>query len=159
MKYSHETAAIDELDRAILKVLQGRCRISNADLAREVNLSPPAVHARVKRLEKEGVLLRYAGLLDWEKVGYDMICFVSIGMQLHQADRVAGVRQRIAAMPEVLECYHVTGEYDYLLKVAIHNRRDLARFINEQLTPIPGVARIQTSMALATVKHETALPL
>jgi DNA-binding Lrp family transcriptional regulator len=150
---------LDETDRAILEILQNQGRISNAELARQVELSPPATHARLRRLEESGYIRRYAALLDFEKVGYDMLCFVMVSLQLHQSQQVEGFKQAIQGMPEVLECHHVTGEYDYLLKVAIRNRKDLERFAIERLTPIPGVARIQTSLVLSEVKATTALPL
>jgi len=149
----------DEFDLAILRELQANGRISNADLARRVHLSPPAVHTRVRRLERDGVIRRYTALLDGEKVGYDMFCFVHLCLQRHQPQQVQGVREALQRMPQVLECYHVTGEYDYLLKVVIRNRKDLDRFVVEQLTSVPGIARVHTSIALNEVKSTTVLPL
>lgn len=150
---------MDELDREIITILQREGRISNAQLARRINLSPPATHARIRRMEDEGYIRKYVALVDRERVGYDMLCFVHISLQLHQADQVGAVRIAIRDLPEVLECYHVTGEYDYLLKVVIRNRADLERFVVERLTPIPGVARIHTSLVLTEVKTSTALPI
>ena len=150
---------LDSVDRLILDILQSEGRLSNAELARRVNLSPPATHARLRRLEEEGVIRQYAALLDREKAGFDMLCFVQIGLQLHQPEQVQAVRDAIRGMPEVLECHHITGEYDYLLKVVIHNRKDLERFILERLTPVRGVARIHTSLVLTEVKSTTALPV
>lgn len=154
-----ENVLLDEIDRSILAVLQGDGRISNAELARTVGLSPAATHARVRRLEHLGVVRAYAALVDPEALGLDLICFVSIALQLHSSERVDRVQQAIAGMPEVLECHHITGEYDYLLKVALHNRRDLQRFVIERITPLPGIARIQTSLSLASVKSTTAYPV
>ena len=114
---------------------------------------------RTKRLEELGVIRGYGALLDSETVGYDMLCFVHVSLQLHQSQQVEGFERAVAEMPEVVECHHVTGEYDYLLKVAIRNRKDLKRFAVERLTPIPGVARIYTSLVLSEVKSTTALPL
>lgn len=151
--------ALDELDLAILKVLQTDGRIRNVELANRVNLSPPAVHARIKRLEQQGYVKHYAALLDRERMGYDMLCFVHVSLQLHQTEQVRNFRTHIREMPEVLECYHVTGEHDYLLKVVVHNRKDLERFVIDRLTPIPGVARIHTSLVLTEVKSVTTLPL
>jgi DNA-binding Lrp family transcriptional regulator len=150
---------LDATDLRILEILQRQGRISNADLARQIELSPPATLARAKRLEEQGIIRGYAALLDPETVGYDMICFMHVSLQLHQSQQVEGFERAVSEMPEVLECHHVTGEYDYLLKVAIRNRRDLERFAVERLTPIPGVARIHTSLALNEVKSTTALPL
>jgi DNA-binding Lrp family transcriptional regulator len=150
---------LDDLDRAILQTLQTDGRISNVDLSERVNLSPPAIHARLKRLEQRGYIRQYVALLDREKVGYDMLCFIHVSLQLHQSEQVENFRQVIQALPEVLECHHLTGEYDYLLKVAARNRKDLERFVVCCLTPIPGVARIHTSLVLSEIKATTALPL
>ena len=150
---------LDQVDHLLLAILQGEGRISNAELARRVNLSPPATHARLRRLEEEGYIQGYAALLDRERLGYDMLCFVHISLQLHQPEQVEAVRTAIRDLPEVLECHHVTGEYDYLLKVVIRNRKDLERFVIERLTPIPGIARIHTSLVLTEVKSTTELPL
>lgn len=150
---------LDDLDRAILQVLQSDGRISNVDLANRVSLSPPAIHARLKRLEQRRYIRHYVALLDREKMGYDMLCFIEVSLQLHQPEQVENFRQVIQQMPEVLECHHVTGEYDYLLKVVVRNRKDLERFVVNRLTPIPGLARIHTSLALSEVKSTTALPV
>ena len=150
---------LDNLDKAILQALQTDGRMSNVELAQRINLSPRATHARIKRLEQRGYIRQYAALLDQESVGYDMLCFVHISLQLHQPEQVDGIRDAIREMPEVLECYHVTGEFDYLLKVVIKNRKDLERFVIDRLTPVPGVARIYTSLVLNEVKSTTELPL
>ena len=150
---------LDELDQTILKELQVDGRISNAELASRIKLSPPATHARLKRLEQRGYIRQYAALLDRERIGYDMLCFVHISLQLHQPEQVEGIRVAINQMPEVIECYHVTGEFDYLLKVVVRNRKDLERFIIQQLTPIRGIARIYTSLVLNEVKATTVLPV
>ncbi len=157
MENSYST--LDNLDRAILHALQTNGRMSNVELAQRINLSPPATHARIKRLEQRGYIRQYTALLDQEKVGYDMLCFVHISLQLHQPEQVEGIRAAIREMPEVLECYHVTGEFDYLLKVVIKNRKDLERFVIDRLTSVPGVARIHTSLVLNEVKSTTELPV
>ena len=154
-----QTRTLDDLDKALLREVQADGRISNVELARRVNLSPPAVHARVRRLEEQGYIRQYVALLDREKAGYDMLCFISISLQLHQTEEVNRVRKLVQEMPEVLECHHVTGEYDYLLKVVIRNRQDLERFVMKRLTPIPGLARIHTSLVLSEVKSSTILPM
>ncbi|MCZ7545642.1 MAG: Lrp/AsnC family transcriptional regulator [Anaerolineae bacterium] len=159
MEESSPPAELDDLDWRILDALQADGRMPNAALAHRVNLSPPAVHARVKRLQEQGYIQRYAALLDRERVGYDMLCFISVTLQRHQLELVEAFRAAIQEMPEVLECHHVTGEYDYLLKVVVRNRKDLERFVLARLTPVPGVARIHTSLALSEVKATTALPL
>jgi len=150
---------LDEIDANILQELQRNGRISNADLARHINLSPPATHARLKRLEQAGFIDDYVTILNRDRLGFDMLCFVNISLQMHQPEEVERFRKAIEAVPEVLECFHVTGEFDYLLKVVIHNQKDLERFLVKRLTPIPGVARIYTSLVVNEVKSTTALPL
>ena len=150
---------LDELDLAILRALQADGRMSNVELAQRINLSPPATHTRLKRLQEQGTIRQYVALLDQEQVGYDMTCFINISLQLHQVEELEGFRAIINELPEVLECYHVTGEFDYLLKVVVRNRKDLQRFVVEQLTPIPGVARIYTSLVLSEAKSTTELPI
>jgi DNA-binding Lrp family transcriptional regulator len=148
---------IDATDAHILNLLQEDGRISNAELARRIDLSPPATYARVKNLEELGYIRGYVALVDAESMGYDLLCFVRVTLQLHSLEQVQAFRQAIQAMPEVLECHHVTGDYDYLLKVALRGRKDLERFLVEVLTPAPGVARIHTNLVLNEIKSTTLL--
>lgn len=150
---------LDNTDKAALRILQDDGRLSNVDLARQIDLSPPATHARLRRLERDGYIRRYAAILDREKAGFDLLCFVHISLQMHGVEQLERFRESVREMPEVLECHHITGEYDYLLKVVLRNRKDLERFIVNRLTPVPGVARIHTSLVLTEVKSTTALPL
>ena len=147
------------MDVQVLRELQADGRISNVELARRVNLSPPATHARIKRLQQQGYIKAAVAILDREKLGFDLLCFIQISLQMHQLEQVERFRQAVRQMPEVLECYHLTGEYDYLLKVVIRNRQDLERFVVGNLTPLPGVARIHTSVVFSEVKSATALPI
>ncbi len=150
---------LDEIDRALLRNLQVEGRLSNVELARKINLSPPATLARMRRLEKDGYIRSYTTVVDRDKAGYDLLCFIHIAMQMHQFEQVDKFRRLIQKMPEVLECHHITGEYDYLMKVVLRNRKDLERFVVDHLTPIPGVSRIHTSLVFTEVKSTTALPL
>ncbi len=156
---SSQQAMLDAVDKALLRALQTDGRLSNVELARRINLSPPATHARLRRLEKDGYLRQYTAVVDREKAGYDLLCFIHISLQMHQVEQVEKFRKMVRQMPEVLECHHITGEYDYLLKVVLRNRKDLERFVVDRLTPIPGVARIHTSLVFTEVKSTMALPL
>lgn len=150
---------LDEIDRLILEIIQEDGRISNAELARRVDLSPPATYARLKGLEESGYIRGYVALLEPEKVGYDLFCFVQVTLELHNLERIEAFRCAVRQMPEVLECHHVTGDFDYLLKIAVHSRKELESFLMEQLTPAPGVARIHTHLVLSEVKSTTALKI
>ena len=150
---------LDPCDVAILRELQADGRVSNVELAWRVHLSPPAVHTRLRRLEREGFVHQYAAVLSRERLGYDMLCFVHVVLQRHQPEVFATAVKAIRQMAEVLECHQVTGDFDLLLKVAIRNKKDLDDFFNQKLTPVPGIARVNTSIVLREVKFTTALPL
>lgn len=152
-------AELDAVDAAILGRLQEDGSITNVELSRAVGLSPPATHARVRRLTEQGYIERYAAILNRQKLGLDLLCFIQITMQVHHLARQDPLRLMIQEMPEVLECHHVTGEYDYLLKVIVRDRQELERFVVGRLTTMPGVARIHTSLAFTEVKGTTVLPL
>ena len=98
-------------------------------------------------------------LEDRETIGFDMVCFINVSLQLHQFEAIERFKELVQDMPEVLECHHITGQFDYLLKVVCRNHRELETFLVERLTPTPGVDRIRTSIVLREVKHSTALPL
>jgi len=148
---------LDEIDRAILRILQAAGRVTNAALARQVALSPPAVHARVRHLEEAGVIQRYVALLDREAMGYELLCLINISMERHRRKDIEQVRQAVQEMPEVLECHHLTGEFDYQLKVIVRNRKELEQFVLDRLSTIPGIAHIRTSLVFSEIKATTAL--
>jgi DNA-binding Lrp family transcriptional regulator len=154
-EYSQE---LDAQDLLILRELQ-RSSLSNVELARRVSLSPPATHSRVKRLEQLGLIRGYAALLDRERLGFDLLCFITVSLQIHKPDEVEQFHTMIRGLPEVTECYHITGEDDYLLKVVVRSRQHLQRFLMDCLTPLPYVARLHTRIALTEVKHTHELPL
>ena len=104
---------IDAIDMAILRILQQDGRISNADLAQRVNLSPPATLVRVRRLKEQGTIQSTVALLNKEQLGYDMTCFISVSLQLHRVEGLEEFRSSVSAFPEVLECHHVTGDFDF----------------------------------------------
>lgn len=150
---------LDETDRLLLKYLQEDARLSNVELARRVDLSPPGLHKRLRRLEEAGVVKRYVTLLDPEAVGYDMLCFVQVTLQRHAPDAIANFKCEVQKMSEVLECHHITGESDYLLKVVVRNRKHLEEFIVNTLTPVRGMDKIRTSLVLSEIKATTVLAL
>jgi Lrp/AsnC family leucine-responsive transcriptional regulator len=156
---SSEQVDIDGIDHSILGLLQADGRVSNAEIARRIGLSAPATHARIRRLEEAGVIRQYATLLDRETMGFDMVCFISVSLQLHQFDAIERFKELVQDMPEVLECHHITGEFDYLLKAVFRNRDELQEFVVNKLTPIPGMARINTSLVLIEIKATQQLPI
>lgn len=151
--------AFDQLDRTILEELQVDGRISIADLARKIHLSSPAVYQRIKRLERAGLITGYVALIDREQVGYDLLCFVRLSLQQHSRERLEQVQIAIAALKEVMECYHTAGSYDLLLKVIARDHRALERFISDHLMTLQGIEKIETSVVLSEMKSTTVITL
>ena len=150
---------VDELDRRLLVELQDNARVSSAELARRFDLSGPGLQKRLRRLEQQGVIRRYATLVRREAVGLDLLCFVHVMLAHHRPNSVKRFPDRVQRLPEVLECHYLTGEIDYLLKVVVANHDHLERFLFEKLMKVEGVDRIRTSIVLKEIKASTSLPL
>lgn len=150
---------LDDIDRLLLKTIQNNASLSNVELAKKVNLSPPATHGRMKRLEQEGYIKNYVTILNREKLGFDLLCFIYVKTSIHQTVQLEAFEDAIVAMPEVLECHHITGEYDFLLKVVLKDSSDLKNFIGNKLSSHGSISGIQTSLSYEEVKSTTALPL
>lgn len=120
-------------------------------------MSPPATHTRIKRLESEGFINRQVAILNQDQLGFDLLSFVFISINIHQSEQSNALEDALRGMPEILECHWITGEYDYLLKVANRNRQELEGFIR-RLNGI-GITRIQTSLMLREIKCSTVLPI
>ena len=150
---------IDDTDRRILKVLQRNGRVSNAELAEQVNLSASACHRRVQRLESDGIIRNYVAMLDPRKVGVPSTIFVEITLSTQADEVLEAFEKAVARIPDVLECHLMAGSADYILKVVAENTDDFARIHRQYLTRLPGVAQMQSSFALRTVFKTTALPL
>ena len=150
---------LDTLDLRILDELQRDGALSNVELARRVHLSPSPCLARVKALESAGVIRRYVALVNAAALGLGLNVFISISLRTQSKQSLADFEQRIAEHDEVMECYLMTGDSDYLIRVAVADMSALERFIVEQLAPMPGVEKIRSSFALKQVRYKTALPL
>jgi DNA-binding Lrp family transcriptional regulator len=151
--------ALDSVDIRILRELQQDGSLSNADLAKRVHLTPSPCLARVRALESSGVIDRYVALAKPAALGLGLNVFISISLRAQNKEALAVFEQRIAEHDEVMECYLMTGESDYLIRVAVTDIGALEKFILEQLTPIPGIEKIRSSFALKQVRYKTALPL
>ena len=151
--------SLDPIDRRLLGVLQKRGRISNADLADEINLSASACHRRVHRLEADGYIKGYVALLDARKMGVPATIFVEITLSAQADDVLDAFEKAVARIPDVLECHLTAGSADYILKIVAEDTEDFARIHRQYLTRLPGVAKMQSSFALRTVFKTTALPV
>ena len=150
---------LDALDLRILTQLQADGSLCNVELARRVHLSPSPCLVRVKALESGGVIQRYVALIAPKAVGLGLNVFISISLKEQSKAALGRFESRIAEHDEVMECYLMTGDSDYLIRVAVADIGALERFILEQLTPIPGIEKIRSSFALKQVRYKTALPL
>ncbi len=151
--------ALDAIDRRILENLQNDARMANVTLAEKVGLSPSPCLRRVGRLEETGVIKGYATLVDAEAVGLPVSIFVNVTLEKQVEGALETFEKDIRAQPEVMECYLMTGDFDYLLRVVTSDLQAYERFLMEHLTRVPGVASIKSSFALKQVAYRTALPI
>ena len=150
---------LDRIDIGILSQLQQNARITHAELARSVNLSQTPCFNRVRALEKLGLIKQQVTLLNPEPLGLRINVFIQVSLEKQVEEALQRFETAIAARPEVMECYLMTGDADYLLRVVMPDMSTLERFILEHLTRIPGVSNIRSSFALKQVRYKTALPL
>lgn len=150
---------LDDVDLKLLSLLQAQGRITNADLSRKVGLSPPSVLQRVRRLEESGLISRYTAILDPEALGYQLRVVAMVSLSLHQEQPIEGFRKAVMDVPEVLECLHVSGDFDFLLQIVVRDMAHYEKLVRERLSTISGVGKIQSSFVLGVTKDTTALPL
>ena len=150
---------LDTVDLRIIDALQRNGGLTNVELARQVHLSPSPCLARVKALKDGGVIERYVALVSATALGIGLNVFISISLTSQSKAALAEFEKRIAEQDEVMECYLMSGDSDYLIRVAITDIAALEKFILEQLTPITGIEKIRSSFALKQVRYKTALPL
>lgn len=150
---------LDATDRRILAALQKAGRMTNAELADRVNLSPSACHRRVQRLEAEGFIRDYVALLDERRMGRPTTVFVEITLQGQADELLEAFEKGVKRIPDVLECHLMAGTADYLLKVVAQDTEDFARIHRQHLARLPGVAQMHSSFALRTVFRTTAIPV
>lgn len=153
------TFTLDATDLRILTVLQDDASLSNVDLAARVNLSPSPCLARVKAMKAAGFIRRTVALLDAARLGLHLNVFISISLKQQDRAALEAFESRLCLRDEVMECWLMTGDADYLLRVALPDVPALERFIIEHLSPLPHIEKIRSSFALKQVRYKTALPL
>lgn len=150
---------LDRIDRGILHELQIDGRLSNVALAERVNLSESACLRRVRNLEELGVIDGYAMIVDQGKAGYPSNVFVQISLDRQQREDLEKFERAVAAVPEVMECYLMTGDADFLLRVVASDAADFERIHSNDLTRLPGVTRVHSSFSLRTILKKTEVPI
>jgi Lrp/AsnC family leucine-responsive transcriptional regulator len=156
---ANEEFHFDDTDAAILDLLQRDASLANSDLAAKVGLSPSACLARTKRLRQRGVVRGFTALVDQDKVGLPVTTFTFVTLAKHSRKAAETFLKRIAQMPQVMECHHVTGRADYLLKIVAPDISSYRDFVIDGLIGIPGVEHVETLVVLKTEKRQLRLPL
>ncbi|TMQ57633.1 MAG: Lrp/AsnC family transcriptional regulator [Candidatus Eisenbacteria bacterium] len=150
-------AALDATDRKILALLQDNAKVSQADVAKAVGLTPPSVNERIRKLERNGVIRGYVALLDGRKLGQDITAFVEILIEHPKLE--TGFIQIVRGLDEVLECHHITGEFSLLLKVRVQDMAAFRKLLIEKLNSVRGVRQTRTLMVLATAKEQSRIKI
>ncbi len=151
--------ALDEIDQRILAELQKNARLSNVELAERAGLSPSPCLRRVRSLENEGVIKGYAALVDQDAVGLPVSVFIMVSLERQIEHALEVFEEKVRALPEVMECYLMTGDSDYLLRVVTRDLQAYEQFLMRHLTKFPGVTSIKSSFALKQVVYRTELPV
>ena len=150
---------MDKFDKLILEALQEDGRISNVQLAQQVNLSESACLRRVRALEENGMIDRFVALINPNEAGLPGNVFVQIGLHREVESELTRFEDAVRDIPEVMECYLMPGEFDYLVRVVVADMADFERIHKTRLTRLPGVARVNSSFGIRTVQRKTKLPL
>jgi Lrp/AsnC family leucine-responsive transcriptional regulator len=149
----------DNVTLRILAELQRDGRLTNQALAERVGLSPSPCWRRVKELEAAGVIRRYAAILDPDLVGVPVCVFTLVNLEMHNQDSLQAFQRSVEDRPEILECYAITGDADFILKIQVPDIRAYERLLNDVIFRIPGIRHVRSSFTLRAVKNDTALPV
>ena len=150
---------LNEIDKKILNALQQNARLTNRELAEKLNLSTTPVFERIKKLEKKGIIRSYVALLDAKKVNKNLVAITQVKLDIHSKKLIESFNKKVKTFDEVMECYHTTGDADFILKIMVSDLEDYYRFIMDKLTQTTDVAHISTSFVLNEIKHTTAIQL
>ena len=159
MKKNMPDTSLDAIDRRILAVLQENARVSNVELAESAGVSASPCWRRVRELERTGVISRYVTLVDPAALGLPVSVFIQVSLEKQVESALEVFENAILQRPEVMECYLMTGDADYMLRVVVADLEAYERFLMDHLTRVPAVANIRSSFALKQVKYRTVLPV
>ncbi len=150
---------LDRYERKILHTIQVEGRISNRELAERVALSPAPCWRRLRDLEKRKVIRQYTALLDTDQLGFTVCGFAHVSLENHHAESVAQFDSAISAWPEILECYMISGDYDYMLRIVVPDMAAYETFLTKRLMQVPAIRTVNTTFVLRPKKYTTELPL
>ena len=149
----------DKTDKKLLQLLQQDSKQTNKELSNKLNLSITAVYERIKKLENNGIISQYVALVDKSKVEKDFVAFCHVKLIQHSQEYVVKFEREVDELDEVLECYHLSGDYDYLLKVLVKDMKAFREFMVEKLTKIDHIGSTHSMFMINEVKHTTAITL
>ena len=152
-------SVLDSIDKKLLELLQKDCKQTNKQLSVQLNLSSTAVYERTRKLEKSGVITRYVAVIDKNKVNRSFVALCQIKLTQHTKEYLVKFEKEVAELSEVMECYHVSGEYDYLLKVCVRDMTAFREFMVTKLTTLHHIGSTQSSFVISEVKNETCIPV
>jgi Lrp/AsnC family leucine-responsive transcriptional regulator len=150
---------LDRYDKILLKALQENGRATNVELSAKVHLSAPQCYRRIRRLESEGIIRKYAAHLAPQSIGLHVVAFVSLAIDRDQGKKVREMEKAIRQFPEILECHTISGDFDYLLKVVAGDLKSLSNFLTDRLMQVPGVSTVRSTVCLEDIKPPSPFPL
>ena len=153
------TGQLDRIDIRILDLLQHDARSTTKEIADKLGLTITPVSVRIRKLEESGYILRYVAILDKDKIGKSLIAFTSVQLREHSQAALRSFEQKSIKFREVMECYRLTGQFDFLLKIAIRDMQEYNGFLMDKLATLPNIGSVQTYFVLSEGKSETAYPL
>jgi Lrp/AsnC family leucine-responsive transcriptional regulator len=147
---------LDKIDHGILNLLQKDAKITHKAIAHLLNISPTPIHVRVKRLEDEGYINRYVAIVDHKKIGRGLLAYTQVQIKPHSQENLAAFRDEAVKLNEVMECSHLTGKFDFLLKIAVHDMDEYNDLLMNKLAKLPKVDNMESLFVMSQAKQETA---
>lgn len=150
---------LDKIDHKILELLQENAKLTTKEVAGELGLSITPVYERIKRLERHKIILKQVALVDRKKIGKKLIGFCNVSLNQHSKGSLSKFEQDVIKFDEVLECYHITGQYDYMIKIAVEDMEAYHKFTFHHLASLDNVGNVHTVFAMNDIKYSTAYPV
>ncbi|HAV28403.1 MAG TPA: AsnC family transcriptional regulator [Saprospirales bacterium] len=153
------TYNLDATDRRIINLLEHDAKTTIKDIAAQLNMSTTPIFDRIKRLEKTGYIKGYAAIVDSKMMGFNLIAYCTVTLEIHHKEHIRQFVNDVQLLSEVIECYHIAGLFDYLLKIYVEDMNDYQLFITEKLSSIKNIGKVQSSFVMTEIKNVSALPL
>jgi Lrp/AsnC family leucine-responsive transcriptional regulator len=150
---------LDEVDRGILTLLQTDARMFHKDIAEKLHKSVTSIHTRIRNLETEGYIIRYTAIVDHKKIGRGLIAYTQVTIKEHSQESLSAFQREAVKLKEVMDCCHMTGDFDFLLRIAIRDMDEYNDVLMNKLSKLPDVGKMQSFFVMSEAKHETAYAL